>query len=182
MMAASPVLEKATEETGDRNRKEKEMRKRSIVIAAMILFVLAAATAALAADDPFAGTWKTNMAKSQVSTSPGAKSNIAKLQAIENGLKIEQDIVEADGKASHREYSWILNGKDFPYPDNSALTMNCTRTDAYTIICTVKTKNGIEVGRIEDVLSKDGKTGTVTTTGRTAKGETIREVMVNERQ
>jgi len=148
----------------------------------LTVLVLTFAVAAMALEDPFVGTWKTNMAKSQVSTNPGPKSNIAKLQAIENGLKIEQDIVEADGKASHREYNWILNGKDFPYPDNSALTMNCTRPDAHTIICTVKTKIGMEVGRIEDVLSKDGKTGTVTTTGRTAKGESIREVMVNERQ
>lgn len=157
------------------------MSKYSIAVAAAIVFTLVLVTAAMA-EDPFVGTWKTNIAKSQIGSNPAPKSSIAKLRAIENGLKIEQDIIDADGKASHREYNWILNGTEFPYPENPALAMNCTRPDTSTIICTVRTKNGMEVGRIEDVLSKDGKTGTITTKGRNAKGEAVNVVLVNERQ
>lgn len=37
------------------------MNKLSVVIAAAILFVFAVATAAVAADDPFIGTWKVDL-------------------------------------------------------------------------------------------------------------------------
>jgi hypothetical protein len=157
------------------------MSKYSIAIAAMVVLTLVLVTAAMAAD-PFVGTWKTNVANSQLGTNPAPKSNVSKIQAGENGLKMEQDIVDADGKGSHREFSWMPNGKDFPYPPYPALAMNCTRPDTHSITCILKTKDGKEAGRIENVLSKDGKTWTVTTTGRTAKGEAVHEVVVNERK
>jgi hypothetical protein len=138
-MDASPVLEKATEETGDRSRKEKEMSKRSIVIPAMILFVLAVATAALAADDPFVGTWKLNHAKSEFNPGPAPKSGTMIVTAQGNGHKVVQDRVEADGTPRHQEYIDIPDGKEHPTTGNSnADTYVSTRVSANTVTSVTK--------------------------------------------
>jgi hypothetical protein len=61
--------------------------------------VLALAAITFAADNPFMGTWKPNVTKSEFIPGPPPKSQTVKNEAQENGLKITDDLVAADGKA-----------------------------------------------------------------------------------
>ena len=82
------------------------------------ILALALATVAMAADDPFVGTWKANIAKSSKTTNP-SQSDISKIEAIENGIKTTRDVVSADGKTSHSESVYRFDGKDYPYQSRS---------------------------------------------------------------
>jgi hypothetical protein len=156
------------------------MSKGLIAIAAAVLVVLTLSIAAMA-EDLFVGTWRFNVAKSRVGTNPAPKSSTTKIVAVENGLKFEMDTVDADGKTTHSDGGWILDGKEHVDPANPSRARTCTRIDTYTIICVFK-RDGKEIGTMEDVLSKDGKTGTMTTKGTNAKGEPVNTMAVWEKQ
>jgi len=109
------------------------MRKPSLVISAISIaaFMLALAVTALAADNPFVGTWKMNAAKSKFS-GPATKSFTTKMEAQENGIKCVQDVVGADGKAFQRIWAAKYDGNDYPVtaPDQDAVSLkrpNATR-------------------------------------------------------
>ena len=143
------------------------------------VLVLALAVAVMAADDPFVGTRKLNVAKSTI-TGPPPKSDITKTESVVNGLKFQRDIVSADGKASHSEWTYMLDGKDHANsrPGESSA---CTRDNAKLFHCVIK-KDGIEIRRLFDVISEDGITGTFTAKGKNAQGEVTSSVLVVDKQ
>jgi hypothetical protein len=141
------------------NRKDICMRTRSLVISAILIsaLVLTLAVIAVAADNPFGGTWKMNPAKTK-SSYPLWKAYTMTAEAQENGMKVVQDIVDADGKPMHVTYTAKYDGKDYPVtgrPD--ADTMSFTRPNANTTDYVFR-KNGKEAWRGQSVVSKDGKT------------------------
>ena len=79
--------------------------------------VLVGSTAVQAADN-WMGTWKLNVAKSKYSPGPAPKSNTAKYEASEGGMKGVQDGVGADGKPTHVEFTAKYDGKDYAYKGN----------------------------------------------------------------
>jgi hypothetical protein len=93
------------------------MSRRSIVVA---IFVLAFAFVATAADDPFVGTWKLNVAKSKVSDpSQALKSCLVKVEGRANGIKFMADVVVAsDGKTGHTKFEAKYDGKDYPVTED----------------------------------------------------------------
>jgi hypothetical protein len=157
------------------------MNKCSIVAASAVVFVLSLATAAMAAD-PFVGTWKLNVAKSSKTANP-SQSDISKIEAIENGIKTTRDVVNADGKASHSESFYGFDGKDYPYPSTSrpGAVAACTRIDDSRFICVIKT-DGKETARLFDVISSDGRTGTLIFMGRNSQGQDSLNTLVYEKQ
>jgi hypothetical protein len=68
------------------------MRTRSLIISATMIaaLVLALAVIAVAADNPFVGTWKMNPAKSN---GTNYKSYSIKVDSRDNGFGVAQDIV-----------------------------------------------------------------------------------------
>jgi hypothetical protein len=156
------------------------MRKPIPVVMAAIL-VLALATVAMAAD-PFVGTWKANIAKSSRATNP-SQSDIAKIEAIENGIKTTRDVVNVDGKVSHSESVYKFDGKDYPYASTSrpGAVAACTRIDDSRFICVIKA-DGKEIARLFDVISSDGKTGTLIFMGRNSQGQDSLNTLVYEKQ
>ena len=132
---------------------------RTIIFA---LAVLSIPLALLAADDPMMGTWKLNVPKSQLGN-PVPRSIIRKHIPIPGGVKVVQDRVDAEGKASTGEFTVKFDGKDYsisgdPFVDRLSLK----RVGRYRV-------DGI--GRKGDKIattfrwqvSKDGKTLTYTT-------------------
>jgi hypothetical protein len=153
------------------------MRKTIVFLA---VFALAAS---LWAADPFVGNWKLNPAKGKV-TGPGSanKSGTATIEAQENGYKLVYDVVNGEGRAVHGEYAPRFDGKDYPVkgnPDVDAVSLR--RIDNYTEDRLYK-KAGKEVASEHVVISKDGKTGTLTCKGKNAKGQDYTDVAVWEKQ
>lgn len=165
--------------------------KRVTVSAVLLLAVVALLTARVSAGDPRAGTWKLNIAKSKYSPGPPPTGpNTQKIEAVENGIKMVADGVNAKGQKTHNEYTVKYDGKDYPShpmldgkPDPNAAdtTISAKRIDDYTYESTTKSK-GVVLVTIKEVISKDGKTRTATITGKNAQGQEVNNVVVYEKQ
>jgi hypothetical protein len=157
------------------------MRKQLLNIMMVAVLVLAVATLAVGAEDPFVGTWKANVSKSTKSANPPPKSYIAKLTPIQNGYAIVTDLVAADGKATHREWNVIFDGNDHPSGFARESIQACTRINENSFVCVIK-RDGKETGRVYDVNSSDGLTGTLIFTGRDSQGKESVSIMVSDKQ
>jgi hypothetical protein len=133
------------------------------------------------AADGFIGTWKLNEAKSRFS--PGTpKNNTVAYEAVGDDVKVTIDGTGADGRPTHNEWTGKFDGKDYPVTgDPSSDARALKKADDHTITFTVKKGDKVTTtGRI--VLSADGKTRTVTTTGTDAKGKKVSATAVYDKQ
>jgi hypothetical protein len=118
------------------------------------------------------GTWKFNPAKSKFDPGPGPKSATVKIEAQGDGIKYTSDAVTPDGKSVHTEFSAKYDGKDNPItgsPDVDTIALK--RIDANTTEGVTK-KAGKVLGTAKVVISKDGKTRTMTGKERTRRVRT----------
>lgn len=122
------------------------------------------------------GTWKLDTAKSKYTPGPTPKSQIAKLENADGGMKVVSDRVEADGKMTHFEWTAKFDGKDYPVkgdPGRDAVSVK--KIDDYTLAITNK-KGGKATTMIKAVYAKDGKSRTETVTGTDAQGKKIENI------
>jgi hypothetical protein len=155
---------------------------------ARVTIVLSAAVlaAALSADaqskDPFVGTWRLNPAKSTYNPGPVPKSVVSTYEAAGKGLKVSVKNESASGMVEY-SYTTNLDGKESPVTGNNPLadTVVVTRIDPRTLEL-VNKRAGKTTTTQRNVVSADGKTRTVTTTGTDAKGQKINNVGIFERQ
>ena len=89
--------------------------KKTILLAIAVLGISLGLSVALSAadNDPLMGTWILNVPKSQL----GAvvpKSIVRKHIPIPGGVRVVQDRVDAQGKASTGEFTVKFDGKDYP--------------------------------------------------------------------
>ena len=158
------------------------MQKHSIVVSVTMVFilVLALSTVALAAD-PHVGTWKLNVAKSKYSY-PAPKSSTIKVTAQKNGIKSVSDSVDAEGQATHVEFTARYDGKDYPVTGIQAIDTIAFRKIKARTFDVVAKKAGKEIGTAREVFSKDGKTYTFTAKGKNAQGQDINYIAVYDKQ
>jgi hypothetical protein len=154
------------------------MKARATVLTLALCFV---GVALCLAADAFTGTWKLNEAKSKFS--PGAQKNTTVVyEAVGDNVKVTIDGIDGDGKPTHSEWTGKFDGKEYPGTGvESSETRSYKKIDDHTI--TFAVKNGDKVitsGRI--VLSADGKTRTVTTSGTDPKGNKISGTWVYDKQ
>ena len=137
----------------------------------------------VAQSDPNVGTWTLNVAKSKWSPGPAIKSGTTVITAAGKGHKVTVDQVIADGSKRHYEYTSADDGKEVPIVGNhpDADTVLRTRVDAATTRAVMK-KGGKVTTTQTAVLSADGKTRTVTTTGTNAAGQAVNNVAVFEKK
>jgi hypothetical protein len=126
----------------------------------MLAVVLAMSLSLFAAESPFSGTWKLNLAKSKM-TPPVPKSDIAVVDADENGLKLTEDVIDDKGQPLKITYEVKFDGKDYPVTgDPSSDSVSYQRVNANTL--KGKTKKGGKVATDATiVVSEDGKITTV---------------------
>ena len=154
------------------------------------LFLLAAALAisvpvAAQAQDTWVGTWKLNVAKSKYDPANLApKSQTLKQEAVAGGgFKGTTDGVDAQGKPTHTEQSSMFDGKASEI--KGAADANTTRVykridkNSYEYVQSV---GGKVTTTSRTVVAADGKTRTITATGKDAQGRTVHNVSVYDRQ
>jgi hypothetical protein len=157
------------------------MRIRSLVISATLIsaLVLALAVIALAADNPFVGTWKMNPAKSN---GTNYKSYTIKVESRDNGFSAVQDIVNTEGKVIHATVMAKYDGKEYPLKGSpDADMMSFTKPDPNTVDYIVK-KNGKEVQRGQAFISQDGKIWTDKGGGKDANEQAFTYTIIMEKQ
>jgi len=134
------------------------------------------------APDPQLGTWVLNLAKSTFKPGPPPRSQTRTFESTDRGVKYTLDGIDANGKPTHVEYIANFDGKDYPLtgaPDSDTIALK--RIDAYTLDVTLK-KNGKVVFTGKRMISKDGKTATVTNKGINAEGQPIDNVLVFDKR
>ena len=154
------------------------MKVRATVLTLALCFVGAAVSFAA---DGFIGTWKMNEAKSKLS--PGTpKNSTVVYEAAGDNVKVTIDGTDSDGKPTHNEWTGKFDGKDYPVTgDPSSDSRSLKKINDHTLTFAVKKGDKITTtGRI--VLSADGKTRTVTTSGTDSKGKGFSGTAVYDKQ
>jgi hypothetical protein len=154
------------------------MRTRIFALAAL---VLALAAIVVAADDPFVGTWKLNVGKSRLNP-PIPKSSTLKVTAQDNSFEWAFDTLESDGKATHSHWSGKYDGRDYTNPGDPDIdTVATKRMNANNLNTTFK-RGGKVVGAGQCLVSKDGKTLTLTEDLKNAQGKERNSLWVYDKQ
>jgi len=154
---------------------------RTITVLAIGWFALAVLTTAQS-KDPFVGTWRLNAAKSKYTPGPVPKSVTSTYEAAGKGYKVSVRNEPATGPVQQYSYTTNLDGADSPMTGNNpnADTIAVKRIDANTLE-TVNKKGGKVTTTQRNVVSADGKTRTVTTTGIDGQGQKVNNVGVFEK-
>ena len=151
------------------------------VFARVSLFAVLTAVGMAGADNTI-GTWKLNMEKSKVMAGPTAiKSLTTTREAVEGGVKSTGTGTRADG-AINSTYTAKYDGKSYPGTGFPWDTTSIKQLDANTLTV-INTKTGGKykaTGRT--VVSKDGKTMTITTKGTDNEGKAMHQTLVFEKQ
>ena len=160
------------------------MRARTLFVLANVIALLAVTFALLAqTQEALFGTWKMNAAKSKYSPGPAPKSNIAKWEAVQGGVRLTVDVVPAKGETQHYESSGKFDGKDNPVkgnnPDGDAMMFS--KIDARTFEA-VTMKGGKTTLTARIVVAADGKTRITTQTGKDGQGQTVNNTTFYEKQ
>ena len=134
--------------------------------------------AALLADDLLSGAWELDTAASKFEPGPARKSDIRIYKVDGNLIFMRGKVVLADGKSINIEYSGAYDGKDYPVAGNPKVgTIAQERVDDYTARTTTK-RDGEITATSTRVISKDGKTMTITSTGTDEKGVKFHDTLV----
>ena len=136
----------------------------------LLLFALAL----VAADNPFIGTWKLNVAKSKFNPGPPLQS-----QTVTIGADNKVEVSGVDGKGQTVNWSYTFAPGEATITGIPDATVIETRT-GNTVDHAWKMGKSIEKGR--GVISKDGKTMTYTLTGTNADGKKISDRSLYEKQ
>jgi hypothetical protein len=157
---------------------------RTVFFLANVIGVLTVAVALLAqAQESLFGTWKMNAAKSKYSPGPAPKSNIAKWEAFQGGVRLTVDLVPAKGETQHWESSGKFDGNDNPVkgnnPDGDAMAFSKIDPRTYE---TVTKKGGQTTLAARIVVAADGKTRITTQTGKDGQGQTVNNTTFYEKQ
>ena len=154
------------------------MKTKTVLLSLALCFV---AAAVCFASDVQVGNWKMNEAKSKLA--PGLpKNSTVVYEATGDDVKVTVDGTDKDGKATHTEWKGEVDGKDYPVTgDPNSDTRSLKKVDDHTLQLTAKKGGKVTVtGRI--VVSADGKTRTVTTSGTDPAGKKFKNISVYDRQ
>jgi hypothetical protein len=135
-----------------------------------LTLTLSIAAAALCfANNPTLGTWKLNESKSQFGDGAG-KTTLVVWEKVQGQNKCTVEGISADGKKIHTVWAGKLDGKDYPITGDPMSDTRSFKRSGDHEIDMVSKKDGKEVGDGKIVVAADGKTRTVTSTIRNAKG------------
>ena len=155
------------------------MKRTAILFTLAVLFV--GGVNVCFAQSPHMGTWKLNEAKSKFG--PGAtKNNTVVYEAAGDSVKVTVDGTDGAGNPSHSEWTGKFDGKYYPVTGDPASDMRAyRRINNHVMALTGKKDGKINLtGRI--VVSANGRTRTVTTTGANSKGKRVSSRAVYDKQ
>src|SRR5437879_4702793 len=155
------------------------MKTRTLVLTLAVWF--AAAALCLAASSQV-GTWKLNEPKSKFTPGTGKNTTVVYKDAMGGQVKITTDGIDAQGKPAHSEWTGKFDGKDYAVTgDPNSDMRSYTKIDDHTLGFNVKKGGKVTTsGRV--VVSADGKSRTVTTSGTDPQGKKFKSTAVHEAQ
>ena len=154
------------------------MKARTSVLTLALCF---AAGAVCFASDAQMGNWKLNEAKSKIAAGM-PKNNTVVFESAGDSVKVTIEGTTSDGKPAHNEWTGKLDGKDYPVTgDPNSDMRSYKQIDDRTLEFTIKKGGKVTIsGRV--VISADGKTRTVTTSGTDPQGKKVHGTAVYDKQ
>jgi hypothetical protein len=153
--------------------------KKPLIVSSLLVACLGASLAV--AGENWIGTWKLNAAKSQ----PGANAirvDTLKFEATPAGIKLTSEGTDAQGKPMQGGYTSKFDGTAVPWTGNPmADTAAPKKIDDNSYENSWKLA-GKDTVTAKVVVSKDGKTLTVTQDGTGPNGEKVHAVGVYDKQ
>jgi hypothetical protein len=150
-----------------------------MVLASTGLFLTATRPSAQTGD-AWIGTWTLNLAQSSYDPANLApKSTTTRITASGNTYTVVSDGVNAAGQKTHEESTYTFDGSDHDVngaPDPKT-TRVYTRVDDHHYSYATKV-NGAITTTSRVAVTPDGKTRTITVSGRDAEGRVIRNFLV----
>jgi len=136
-----------------------------------------------AAADHWIGTWKLNLARSKYNPPELApRSQTVTREAVDGGMKLVTDGIDAQGKATHSEFTAKFDNKEYPWTGQvNADRISLIRLDEEYYESIWKLKVEVTITS-QTVVSRDGKTLTTTQFGKDAQGRTIGNMTVYDKQ
>ena len=152
--------------------------KLKVILLTLAVLVLGAVVCS--ADSPQMGTWKLNEAKSKFA--PGATKNHTVVYEAGEMVMVTVDGTDSTGAATHNEWMGKLNGKFYAVTGDPTSDMRSYRLISERELALTAKKGGkvTLTGRI--VVSRNGKTRTVTTTGKDSTGKWVTNKAVYDKQ
>jgi hypothetical protein len=151
------------------------------ILQKLILGLAITVTGAFAADNSL-GTWKLNMEKSKFSPSAPVKSLTATRETSDDGVKVTMTGERADGTPINGSYTAKYDGKEYPVTGAPYDSIALKQVNANTFTSSQKNSGTKYNTTSRAVISKGGKTITVTTRGTGTDGNPVRYTMVYEKQ
>jgi hypothetical protein len=159
-------------------------RRTSLMLIGIMLSGLAIGSfpqTASAQNSPLIGTWKLNLDKSKLVGQLPQSATLTYQQDGEN-IKLTAQVIDARGNATTGSAIHIYDGRLHPSMDSANYDASAyTQVDDKTLII-ARFKAGKLVAISTGVVSQDGNTGTVTTTGIDANGRPTNTVAVYDKQ
>lgn len=149
--------------------------------------IVATATASIIsvsaqAGDPLAGTWELNLAKSKFSPGPPPKSQTRTYEVTGQQEKMIGRGLNAEGKPTLVQFTANRDGKDYPYTGAPSFdTISLTHVDSLTLTYTLKRAGKVTINGTR-VISKDGKTMTISSKGTNPKGQPVENILVFDKR
>jgi hypothetical protein len=128
------------------------------VLCALLLLTLAAH----AADDPFTGAWKLNIAKSKLLAGDKTKSDVYRMVVADGTMKFS-DEVDLGGEVRNITVDAKFDGKYYPVKGDPDTDSVAYHRNGNVLLVTLK-KGGKIVAKDKLVVSPDGQITTVTFT------------------
>ena len=154
------------------------MRIKAILFA---LAVIIASAVVATAQDPNMGTWKLNEAKSHFGKG-ATKNHTVVYEMVGDDVKVTVDGTDASGNAVHNEWTGKFNGHYSAVTGDATSDMRAyRRINKRTLAISAKKAGKLTLtGTI--AVSRDGKSRTVSTSGRNAQGRWVRNTAVYDKQ
>lgn len=152
-------------------------RFRNAALAVCIL-----AVAALAAENPFLGTWKINADKSKISGADALQNVTVQYEMDGESMKATVQATDAQGQAVNFTYEATLDGKPGTATGSPTFdTIAFQKVGTHVIRATAK--KGAKVAYVDRrTVSTDGKTLTIARSGTDSKGKKYQSTLVFDKQ
>ena len=150
-------------------------------IVGLLLTTLALPLVLLGAD-PLLGTWKLNLRKSNYGALAPPRSITRTFLAPREGeIQFVVDEVTAGGTSVHIEWTGKYDGKDYPASGAKTYDTAAVKPSAGILEWAFR-KSGRLAINATSVVSQDGKTLTITWTGKNPQGEALTVVHVYDKE
>jgi len=154
------------------------MKVKVIVLTLAVFF---ASGVVCSADSPQMGTWKLNEAKSKFAAG-ATKNHTVVYEAAGDQVKVTVDGTDGSGAAVHSEWTGKFNGRYYAVTGSATSDMRSYRRINSRTLAFTEKKSGkvVLTGRI--TISRNGKSRTVTTSGKDSKGKWTHNTGVFDKQ